>query len=211
MDDWIRIGNEYTTEWNFPNCLGAVDGKHIAIECHKNAGSSYFNYKYFHSMVLMACCDAKYCFTFVDIGSYVLDQYSRKQICFVISRIKMRTLYRNQVMWMVSVAIRTCWWNNGFWTHSLVNVSMDQKLFTVIDSVAIENTFGIYAARWRTFRRPIRANPETVDKIVKATVWLHNYLRIIYQLPQGFVDCEREIILGDWRYSQQMMISIAAT
>ena len=68
---WIRIAEEFETEWNFPHCVGAIDGKHTNMECPENDGSVYFNYKSFHSIVLQAVCDAKYCFTFVDIGAYV--------------------------------------------------------------------------------------------------------------------------------------------
>lgn len=44
-NDWIRVSNEFHCKWNFPNCLGAVDGKHIRIRCSKNARSLFFNYK----------------------------------------------------------------------------------------------------------------------------------------------------------------------
>ena len=68
--EWEQISNDFEEIWDLPHCIGAIDGKHIAIECPKKSGSKYFNFKGFFSLVLLAICDAKYCFTFVDIGQY---------------------------------------------------------------------------------------------------------------------------------------------
>ena len=74
---------------------------------------------------------------------------------------------------------------------------------------AIENSFGILSAEWRIFRRPILAGVDTVEKIIKATVCLHNYLRqtdTANYTPAGFVDSENgdgTIIPGNWRSTVQ--------
>jgi hypothetical protein len=42
-NDWIRTANEFYERKNFPNRIGAVDGKHIRIRKPKESGSQFFN------------------------------------------------------------------------------------------------------------------------------------------------------------------------
>lgn len=69
-DKWKNIINGFKKTAKFPNCLGAVDGKHIRIIQPAQSGSSLYNYKNYFSIILLAVCDSYYMFNFVDIGSY---------------------------------------------------------------------------------------------------------------------------------------------
>ena len=44
-EEWRTIASELETYWNFPHCLGALDGKHVVIQAPSKSGSTYFNYK----------------------------------------------------------------------------------------------------------------------------------------------------------------------
>lgn len=64
--------------WNFPNCFGTIDGKHVLIRCPERAGSLYFNCKNVHSIVLLAIVDANY--KFIGISSYDREGDAGNQI-----------------------------------------------------------------------------------------------------------------------------------
>ncbi len=63
------VAQMFSDRWQFHHAIGALDGKHVAIQCPKNGGSLYFNYKKFHSKILMALVDADYKFLWVDVGA----------------------------------------------------------------------------------------------------------------------------------------------
>ncbi|XP_045215181.2 putative nuclease HARBI1 [Mercenaria mercenaria] len=68
---WREIANQFMTRWNFPHSCGALDGKHVACRCPNSSGSTYYNYKGFYSVVIMALVDADYKFIWADVGGKV--------------------------------------------------------------------------------------------------------------------------------------------
>ena len=67
-EEWLDIAKKFEEKWNFPHCLGAVDGKHIVMKCPPNAGPYYCNYKGTHSVVLMAVAGPDYECLYADVG-----------------------------------------------------------------------------------------------------------------------------------------------
>ncbi|XP_018358799.1 PREDICTED: uncharacterized protein LOC108758358, partial [Trachymyrmex cornetzi] len=69
-NDYKKITEQFFNLWQLPNCLGAIDGRHMRIKAPPMSGSEFYNYKGFFSIVLLAAVDAHYKFTWVDIGQY---------------------------------------------------------------------------------------------------------------------------------------------
>lgn len=67
--EWKDIAQEFGERYQFWNCLGALDGKHVAIQKPPHTGSLYFNYKGYFSIVLMALANARKEFIMIDVGA----------------------------------------------------------------------------------------------------------------------------------------------
>ncbi|XP_052409722.1 uncharacterized protein LOC127956013 isoform X2 [Carassius gibelio] len=67
--EWKAISKDFADKWNFPHCLGAVDGKHIFIQPPAKTGSLFYNYKSRFSIILMAVVDAQYRFVYASAGT----------------------------------------------------------------------------------------------------------------------------------------------
>lgn len=52
-EEWRKIAKDFEERWQFPNCLGAIDGKHIRIIPPPGSGSYFWNYKNFNSIGLV--------------------------------------------------------------------------------------------------------------------------------------------------------------
>ena len=61
-DRWKEIAEGFQNRTQFPNCLGAIDGKHVRIRKPAMSGSLFYNYKNYYSIVLLAIADANYKF-----------------------------------------------------------------------------------------------------------------------------------------------------
>ena len=53
-NEWRHIVDDFEQLWDLPHCIGAIDRKHIGIDCPKKSGSNFYNYKSFFSIVLLA-------------------------------------------------------------------------------------------------------------------------------------------------------------
>lgn len=67
-DEWQSVAKGFIDRWQFPNCIGAVDGKHVNMVAPPNSGSLFFNYKNHHSIVLMEIADSAYKLLYIDVG-----------------------------------------------------------------------------------------------------------------------------------------------
>lgn len=43
-ENWKKIAEDFESKWNFPNCIGAIDGKHIRIQVGTKMSTSYLSF-----------------------------------------------------------------------------------------------------------------------------------------------------------------------
>ena len=193
-DGWREVADQFHAKWNFEHVLGAIDGKHVRIRKPRNAGSAYFNYKKFHSIVLLAIADANYRFIYLSAGAKGragdagIYQDSELKACLENGELPIpppeplqydrsgkTTPYffigddafgcTLNMMKPINWARKKTTWANEVFNYRLSRARR-----------VIENAFGVLSHRFRVLLATIQQEPKVASDIVMACCVLHNFL-----------------------------------
>lgn len=190
--DWKKIAKDFWTMWNFPNCLGALDGKHVVIESPAKSGSLYFNYKKTFSIVLLALVDANYRFISVDVGSYGKNSdsgiFRSSKLGKTLNKGKLNlpddaklpgsdivtpyVIVGDEAFPLTKNLMRPF---PGTQTHDI-----EKRIFNYRLSRArrlVECAFGILTQTFRFYTRRLKSDPNNATSIILTTCILYNIIR----------------------------------
>lgn len=185
---WKDVAEVFQEQWNFPNCGGAIDGKHVRIVPPANSGSFYYNYKCFFSIVMLAIVNANYEFMYLDIG-----KNGRNSDASIINQTEFYKRLMEGTLNLPSCDETFEGMNFVFVADDafalsehvmkpfpMRNLTKQQRIFNYRLSRArrvVENAFGILANRFRIFLTAINLALYKIDSVVLCCCVLHNYLR----------------------------------
>ncbi|CAN8032339.1 unnamed protein product, partial [Ixodes persulcatus] len=190
-EEWLAKAEDFKMIWQFPNCVAAIDGKHVQIVKPARSGSLYYNYKKTFSLVLFALTDARYNFIYVDASSYGSASdggvWARtplgKQVARGSAHLPRTVALPNSPLQLPAVIVG----DDAFplaehlmKPHSKSNLTDEEATFNERLSRSrrvVENSFGQLANRFRVYHTTIYAEPDHVRDLIKATCILHNLLK----------------------------------
>ena len=194
----IRQAEElFSSRWNFPNCFGAIDGKHIRVVCPMGSGSKYYNYKGFSSIVLLATVSGHYRFTMIDVGDYGSQNdsgvFRNSQFGRLLSTGQLPlpepkeieeggpplpyVLVGDEAFPLSTYLLRPYPGHHLSDKKAVYNYPLSRA------RRISENAFGIFSNKWKIFHRPIQMKVENICAVVKASCVLHNFVRRIEGKP----------------------------
>ncbi|CAH1963993.1 unnamed protein product [Acanthoscelides obtectus] len=199
---WKKIANYCNNLWNFPMCLGSMDGKHIVIQSPKFSGS----------------CQGR-----ISDGGVFKNSGFAKALDKSMLNFPQPTILpgRQKPVPYVLVADDAFPLSENILKPFAGNQDRGsrQRIFNYRLSRArrvVENAFGILASVFRCLRKPMLLEPEKVEKITMACVTLHNFLRRNAQAkdlytPPGSFDAEDlelgTLTEGAWRKDSEVLQS----
>ena len=189
-EEWEAIAEDFQQKWNYPGCIGALDGKHIAVMQPHGSGSEFFNYKHFFSVILLGLVDANYRFVYVDVGASGragdAGVFSRSTLKEALTR---ETLHLPPPVTKDGLTEKLPYHIVGDDAFPLSerimkpypqrDLDKPKRIFNYRLSRArrvVENAFGILANRFRVFLTKINLSPDKVVEVILAACCLHNYM-----------------------------------
>ena len=173
----------------------------------------YYNYKGFHSIVLMAVVDSNYKFIWVAIGAHASASFAqivKDSIGFPRDEplLSDDALLPFFLVGDDAFALRT--WMMKPFSHR--NIEYEERIFNYRlgrARMVVDNAFGILSNRFRCLLTTLPQGPMVVQRIVMAAVVLHNIMRTRYPTEQmkllDHEDSYHQFCPGAWRDDNPML------
>lgn len=193
---WLKTATDFNARFNFPNCLGAIDGKHIRIKKPNRSGSKFYNYKGYFSIVLLAVTDANGKFIVIDAGScggnsdggvFSRSEFGKRLLAGKLD-LPQETVVPDTDITLPFVFVTDDAFplrENMMKPFPHRQLTLDKEIFNYRLSRArnsVECSFGKIAQMWRILLRQMDEQPEAATDVVKAITVLHNF--ILMQEPE---------------------------
>ena len=192
-EEWARVASLFEMRWNFPNGIGAIDGKRVIIQQPSNSGSHYFDYKDHNSIILLAVFGPNYECSWADVGTNgrapdgAIWQKSDLKKLLNSNKNELNVPPAKPLPGRVKSIPDVLTGDDAFGLTTYLmkpyprsQLNNEQRIFNYRLSRMrriSENGFGIIANRWRISRSPLLLSPEKVCTVVFAVLVLHNFLR----------------------------------
>lgn len=211
---WKEIAERFQETCHFPNCLGAIDGKHVRIRKPKLSGSLFHNYKNYFSVVLLAVADADYKFIYIDVGAFGKDSdstiFQKSDFYKKLANDELKipksqplpgtdgprmpyTFVADEAFALSEHVMRP---------YSGKILSEKKRVFNYRLSRArrnVESAFGILSNKWSIFHKAINVDLPFAITLIKTCCALHNFVRsrdgVQFQdilSVQGIVDVDQD-------------------
>ena len=216
--EWLKIAEIFNCRWNFPNGIGAVDGKRINIQQPRGSGFHYFDYKGNNSVILMAVIGPNNEVLWADIGTNgratdgTIWHTSDFRINLSFSTNSLNIPPPKPLPGRAMPVPYVLTGDDAFGLTTYLVKPFPHKGLTDEEKVfnyrlsrmrrISENAFGIIANRWRVFRAPINLDPNKVSMITLAALTLHNFLltepNSEYNTTSNMEKQSKEVSQGSW-------------
>ena len=186
----IKWEREFFDKWDFPNCFGSLDGKHIRIRNPRHSGSMYHNHKQYFSIVLQRLADANCKFTAIDVGAYgrqrdggILRELCLGR-CLENGRIEIpppKLLPSTNIVLPYIILGDEAYPLTSYLMRPFPRQDLNEpnKIFNYRLSRArrcIECAFGILLAEWRILTAEIDVSVLNCEQMIKTACLLHNII-----------------------------------
>ncbi|GBP55261.1 Protein ALP1-like [Eumeta japonica] len=213
-DHLKNVSLDFEEMWNFPNCIGSLDGKHCRVKRPRKSGSAYYNYKHYFSIVLQAVADAKKRFITIEVGGRGKQSDGGTFNASSLNRLlergafnipEPRTLPNSNITAPYVIVADEAYPLKEYLMRPYPQRTLNQERENFNNRLSrarktVECAFGILCNKWRVLLKPIETDVKHGRLIIKTACLLHN---IVIDIDGHDSNCNSENRTTQTRHRRQ--------